>query len=81
MVKRLGGSNWRRLHRLVYLIGMLAALHFLWLAKKGRTDQYLYAAILAMLLGIRVWDALRRGLRRRRSAHAASGTALSRGSG
>jgi sulfoxide reductase heme-binding subunit YedZ len=81
MVKRLGGTNWRRLHRLVYLIGMLAALHFLWLAKKGRTDQYLYAAILAMLLGIRVWDALRRGLRRGRNAHAASGTALSRGSG
>lgn len=72
MVKRLGGTHWRRLHRLVYVIGMLAALHFLWLAKKGRTDQYLYAAILAMLLGIRAWDALRRALRRRRNAHAAA---------
>lgn len=81
MVKRLGGTNWRRLHRLVYLIGMLAALHFLWLAKKGRTDQYLYAAILAMLLGIRAWDALRRALRRHRNAHAAGEAALSRGSG
>ncbi len=76
MVKRLGGTNWRRLHRLVYVIGMLAALHFLWLAKKGRTDQYLYAAILAMLLGIRVWDALHRALRRRRDAHAAGTSAL-----
>jgi sulfoxide reductase heme-binding subunit YedZ len=76
MVKRLGGTNWRRLHRLVYVIGMLAALHFLWLAKKGRTDQYLYAAILAMLLGIRVWDALHRALRRRWDAHAAGTSAL-----
>jgi sulfoxide reductase heme-binding subunit YedZ len=76
MVKRLGGTNWRRLHRLVYVIGMLAALHFLWLAKKGRTDQYLYAAILAMLLGIRVWDALHRALRTRRDAHAAGTSAL-----
>ena len=71
MVKRLGGTNWRRLHRLVYVIGMLAALHFLWLAKKGRTDQYLYAAILVLLLGIRAWDALRRAVRKRRQGQAA----------
>ncbi len=81
MVKRLGGMNWRRLHRLVYVIGVLAALHFLWLAKKGRTDQYLYAAILAMLLSIRAWDAIRRTLQKRRQAHAASAPALVRGSG
>jgi DMSO/TMAO reductase YedYZ heme-binding membrane subunit len=60
---------------------MLAALHFLWLAKKGRTDQYLYAVILALLLGIRVWDAVRRAFRRRRQAHAATASALVQGSG
>jgi sulfoxide reductase heme-binding subunit YedZ len=81
MVKRLGGVNWRRLHRLIYVIGMLAALHFLWLAKKGRTDQYLYAAILALLLGIRVWDAVRRALRKRRKSQAAGAPALARESG
>ncbi len=72
MVKRLGGTTWRRLHRLVYVTGMLAALHFLWLAKKGRVDQYVYAGILALLLGIRVWDAARRFLRKR-SFHRAPG--------
>ena len=81
MVKRLGGTNWRRLHRLVYVIGMLAALHFLWLAKKGRTDQYLYVATLALLLSIRAWDAIRRTLRKRRQAPAAGAPALMRGSG
>jgi sulfoxide reductase heme-binding subunit YedZ len=65
MVKRLGGTAWRRLHRLVYLIGVLAALHFLWLAKGFRSDAYLYAGILALLLGIRLFDALRRRMRRR----------------
>ena len=70
MIKRLGGSAWHRLHRLIYLVGVLAALHFLWLAKKGRTDQYVYAAILAVLLGIRVWGAIRRARRKRRLAHA-----------
>ena len=80
MVKRLGGATWRRLHRLVYITGVLAALHFLWLAKKGRTDQYVYAAILTVLLGIRVWDAIRRSVRKRRQ-HAAVAPVLARGSG
>jgi sulfoxide reductase heme-binding subunit YedZ len=60
MVKRLGGNAWRRLHRLVYLIGLLAALHFLWLAKGFRPDAFLYAGILGLLLGVRLFDVLRR---------------------
>ncbi|HWQ68991.1 MAG TPA: protein-methionine-sulfoxide reductase heme-binding subunit MsrQ [Patescibacteria group bacterium] len=56
MVKRLGGKNWRRLHRLIYLIGLLGVLHYLWLAKKGVNDPFFYAGILAVLLGIRLWD-------------------------
>lgn len=59
MVRRLGGTVWRRIHRMVYLVGVLAALHFLWLAKAGRTAPYVYAAILALLLGVRLWGAFR----------------------
>ena len=66
MIKRLGAKNWKRLHRLVYLAGLAAALHFIWLAKVGRTEPYYYAAILAVLLGVRAADALRRWLRQRR---------------
>jgi len=66
MVKRLGARNWKRLHRLVYAVGVLAALHFLWLAKVGRTDQYVHVAALGVLLGVRAVDALRRLARRRR---------------
>ncbi len=64
MVRRLGGTAWRRLHRLVYVVGMLAALHFLWLSKTVRLDAYAYTAILVTLLAIRLWVALRRRLRR-----------------
>ena len=80
MVKRLGGANWRRLHRLVYATGVLAALHFLWLAKKGRIDQYVYAAILVLLLAIRVWDAIRRAVRKRRQLQVLGKPALAPGS-
>ena len=71
MVRRLGGTLWRRLHRLVYVAGGCAALHFLWLAKKGRHDQQLYALILALLLTVSLWDAARRALRKRRRTVAA----------
>jgi len=68
MVKRLGGTAWRRLHRVIYLVGVLAALHFLWLAKGFRLDAALYAGILTLLLGVRLFDAVRRRLRRRQAS-------------
>src|SRR5207253_5152870 len=49
MIKRLGARRWRRLHRLVYLAGVAGCVHFLWLAKVGRTDQYWYVATLVLL--------------------------------
>ena len=63
MVRRLGARNWKRLHRLVYVVGICAALHFLWLAKVGRREQYVYAGILTLLLAIRLGDWARRRLR------------------
>ena len=67
MIKRLGARAWRRLHRLVYASAVLAVLHFLWLAKVGRVEPYVYAAILGVLLGVRGIDVARRRLRRRRA--------------
>ena len=54
MMKRLG-RNWQRLHRLVYLTGALGVLHYLWLVKTDHTEPLLYAGILALLLGYRLW--------------------------
>jgi methionine sulfoxide reductase heme-binding subunit len=52
-MRRLGG-HWRRLHRLVYVIAVVAACHFVWLAKPGLWPPYVYAAGVAVLLGYRV---------------------------
>jgi sulfoxide reductase heme-binding subunit YedZ len=59
-IRRLGGARWRWLHRLVYVVGVCAVLHYLWLAKKANPSPYYYAAVLILLLAIRAWDWTRR---------------------
>lgn len=54
MMKRLK-TNWKKLHQLVYVIALLAILHFWWLVKKDVTEPFYYAAVLACLLGIRLY--------------------------
>lgn len=62
MIQRLGGARWARLHRLVYVAGVLGVLHFLWLVKADTLVPLRFAAALALLLGFRVvaWIASRR---------------------
>ena len=62
------GRNWQRLHRVVYAIGVLAVLHFVWLVKSGeeiaRREPLVYGGILAVLLLARAVPALARRLRK-----------------
>lgn len=54
MMRRLG-RHWARLHRIVYPVAMLAVLHYFWLVKRDTTTPLLYALVLGVLLGYRVW--------------------------
>jgi sulfoxide reductase heme-binding subunit YedZ len=53
MIRRLG-RRWVSLHRLVYLAAVLAVIHFLWLVKSDLREPLAYAAILALLFGVRI---------------------------
>jgi sulfoxide reductase heme-binding subunit YedZ len=55
---RLLKRNWQRLHRLVYPASILAVLHYFWLVKLDIRQPTIYALILAMLLGWRLWRAV-----------------------
>ena len=52
MVRRLGKS-WKKLHKLVYPIGILAVWHFTWQVKLDLTEPVIYIVILVVLLGWR----------------------------
>jgi len=56
-IRRLGGRNWQRLHRVVYLSAIASVIHFWWKVKADTREPAIYAAILAALLGYRllVW--------------------------
>lgn len=56
-------KNWKRLHRLVYLAGVLVIIHFVWLVKSDVREPLIYGAVLALLLLLRI-PAVRRTLRR-----------------
>jgi methionine sulfoxide reductase heme-binding subunit len=67
-VRRLGFARWKRLHRLVYVAGALAAFHFWLRVKRDVREPALYAGVLAVLLFARVALALRDARRRRVTA-------------
>ena len=65
-IKALGGRRWQALHRLVYAVAGLALLHFFWMrsGKNDFGDVAVYGAIIAALLGWRLWRRLRAPHRR-----------------
>ncbi len=61
-IRTLGAARWQLLHRAVYAVAVLAILHFFWMraGKNDFAEVAVYAAILAVLLGWRVWNRWRR---------------------
>jgi methionine sulfoxide reductase heme-binding subunit len=67
MVRKLG-RHWARLHRLVYVVAVLAILHFWWMraGKNDFAEPLLFGVIVALLLGLRIvfrWRAARAAAR------------------
>jgi sulfoxide reductase heme-binding subunit YedZ len=60
-IRRLGGKRWSRLHKIVYLTGILGPLHYWWLVKADVSRPLTYAAVVAVLLGARIyWNRARK---------------------
>jgi len=74
-IKALGAGRWQVLHRLVYGIAGLGLLHFFWMraGKNNFAEVAVYAVILALLLGWRVYRRWAAPARNHRAVAAAGG--------
>ena len=58
-IRRLG-RRWQALHRLAYVAAVAGVVHYWWLVKADITRPRAYAAVVAVLLALRVWWTWRR---------------------
>jgi methionine sulfoxide reductase heme-binding subunit len=54
ILRAMGGKNWQRLHRLIYVAAIAAVIHFWWLVKTGVRTPWKDTAVLTILLLARV---------------------------
>ena len=68
-IRRRMGRAWNRLHYSVYAVGVLGVWHYWWQVKADAADAWLYAVILTVLLGLRIyWKIRKPGRSARRAA-------------
>jgi len=63
-MRRRMGRRWDRLHYSAYAVGVLGVWHYWWQVKKDTSDAWIYAVIVSVLLGYRIWAYRRRPNRR-----------------
>lgn len=59
MMRKLG-RRWQTLHQLIYPVTILAVWHYYWQVKADIREPLIYAGVLGVLLGYRVWRKRRR---------------------
>lgn len=53
-LRKVGGMNWRKLHKLTYPAAILAGVHYVWLVKGWQTEPLVYLTIILVLLATRI---------------------------
>jgi sulfoxide reductase heme-binding subunit YedZ len=54
ILRAMGGKNWQRLHRLIYVAAIAGVIHYWWLVKKGDYSPSFDTVVLTLLLLARV---------------------------
>jgi sulfoxide reductase heme-binding subunit YedZ len=73
-IRRLGGKNWNRLHKLIYVTAIAGVIHYYWLVKSDIRLPLLYGALVALELLYRlgVWVLGRREAPARKAVQTAT---------
>jgi sulfoxide reductase heme-binding subunit YedZ len=75
IMRAMGGKNWQRLHRLVYVAAICGIIHYWWLVKSGNYAPWKVTAVLTVLLLARIAYATMQRLKKSRLTPARSTTA------
>jgi sulfoxide reductase heme-binding subunit YedZ len=62
-MRRRLGRNWQKLHNGIYIAAIMGVWHYWWQVKKDISEPLIYAAVLAALLGYRLWHRWRQAKR------------------
>ena len=54
-MRRRLNKRWQTIHYGVYVVGILGVWHYWWQVKLDIIDPFIYAVILTVLLGYRIW--------------------------
>jgi methionine sulfoxide reductase heme-binding subunit len=54
ILRTMGGKNWQRLHRLIYVAAIAGVVHYWWLVKKGNNSPLFDTVVLTFLLISRI---------------------------
>ena len=73
VLRAMGGKSWNWLHRLIYIAGIAACVHYWWLVKTGVRTPLPMTAVLVVLLGWRVGYVVRKRLKVGVKRHAGVG--------
>lgn len=63
-IRRLGGKNWQRLHRLVYVAALGGIIHYYWLVKSDVREPLLYFGIWLVLMLFRLGVSISKRIKR-----------------
>ena len=69
MIKRVGGKNWSRLHKLTYPIAILGVIHFWMIVKSDVFYPALFGIVLAVLLFYRIYNAQQKPTAQKSKVH------------
>ena len=73
MIKKMGGRNWQRLHKLVYVAAVATPFHFFMMRKGFQIEPLIYGGVAAVLLGYRLGAWLKTRAAKARPATARAG--------
>ncbi|MBC6444801.1 MAG: sulfoxide reductase heme-binding subunit YedZ [Alphaproteobacteria bacterium GM202ARS2] len=55
LIRAMGARRWRRLHKVVFAVVVLACIHFIWLSRSSLLEATVYSLLFGVLIGMRLY--------------------------